>query len=121
MYPAIAELGGTAILPDFNGRSLVPLLHGQIGGDWRTVALVQDRGPVRNVVEPDLSGIRSGNPTTGDLTHWRTAGHGSPENGTLTPGTAAPPSTPPHTLQSCERRLAGAFELGSYARAWSTC
>ena len=47
-----------------DGRSLVPLLHGQKVADWRTVALIEHHGPVRKSTDPDLPGVRSGNPTT---------------------------------------------------------
>jgi len=64
LCPTFTELGGMATAPTIDGRSLVPLLHGQKVADWPTVALVEHRGPVRNLTDPDLPGIRSGNPTT---------------------------------------------------------
>jgi N-acetylglucosamine-6-sulfatase len=64
LNPTFAELGGGAASADVDGRSLVPLLHGQKVPDWRTAALVEHRGPVRNVADPDLPGRGSGNPTT---------------------------------------------------------
>jgi hypothetical protein len=42
----------------------VPLLHGQHMADWRSAALVEHRGPVRNPADPDMPARRSGNPTT---------------------------------------------------------
>jgi len=47
-----------------DGRSLVPLLHGQKVDDWRTVALVEHRGPHDDPTDPDAPAVRSGNPTT---------------------------------------------------------
>ncbi|VVE55249.1 arylsulfatase [Pandoraea terrae] len=59
-----ADIAGMATSASIDGRSLAPLVHGQKVSDWGTVALVEQRGPVRNLVDPDLPGIRSGNPTT---------------------------------------------------------
>lgn len=64
LCPTFTELAGMLTSAAIDGRSLVPLLHGQSVPDWGTVALVEHRGPVRNLVDPDLPGIRSGNPTT---------------------------------------------------------
>jgi N-acetylglucosamine-6-sulfatase len=64
LCPTFAELGGMMPSTSIDGRSLVPLLHGQKVADWRTMALIEHRGPVRNLVDPDLPGVRSGNPTT---------------------------------------------------------
>jgi hypothetical protein len=47
---------------EIDGRSLVPFLRGQKPANWRTVALIEHRGPVRNRVDPDLPGPRRGNP-----------------------------------------------------------
>jgi arylsulfatase A-like enzyme len=64
LCPTFTELAGMATSASIDGRSLAPLLHGQKVSDWGTVALVEHRGPVKNLVDPDLPGIRSGNPTT---------------------------------------------------------
>jgi len=64
LAPTFAELGGMVPAATIDGRTLVPLLHGQKAADWRTVALVEHRGPVRGLLDPDLPGARSGNPTT---------------------------------------------------------
>jgi arylsulfatase A-like enzyme len=64
LCPTFAELAGMQSSDAIDGRSLVALLHGEKVADWRTVALIEHRGPVRNLVDPDLPGIRSGNPTT---------------------------------------------------------
>jgi N-acetylglucosamine-6-sulfatase len=39
-------------------------LHGEPVAAWRKVALVEHQGPVRNMLDPDFPGVRSGNPTT---------------------------------------------------------
>ena len=59
-----AELAGLVSSADIDGHSLVPFLRGQKPANWRTVALIEHRGPVRNLVDPDLPGPRSGNPPT---------------------------------------------------------
>jgi arylsulfatase A-like enzyme len=64
LCPTFTELGGMATAATIDGRSLVPLLHGEKVADWRTVAVVEHHGPVRNLIDPDLPGIRSGNPPT---------------------------------------------------------
>jgi N-acetylglucosamine-6-sulfatase len=64
LYPTFVELGGGAPSPGIDGRSLLPLLHGQKISDWRTGALIEHRGPVRDRADPDLPARRSGNPTT---------------------------------------------------------
>jgi arylsulfatase A-like enzyme len=64
LCPTFAELGGMQPSPDIDGRSLVPLLRGGTVTGWRSVALIEHHGPVRNLVDPDLPSPRSGNPTT---------------------------------------------------------
>ena len=64
LNPTFTELGGAVTAANVDGRSLVALLHGQQVTDWRKAALVEHHGPVRNVVDPDFPGMRSGNPTT---------------------------------------------------------
>jgi N-acetylglucosamine-6-sulfatase len=64
LCPTFAELGGMVPSPSIDGRSLVPLLRGEKVAGWRTVALVEHHGPVKNLVDPDLPSPRSGNPTT---------------------------------------------------------
>jgi arylsulfatase A-like enzyme len=64
LCPTFTELAGMQNSATIDGRSLVPLLRGEKVADWRTVALIEHRGPVRNLVDPDLPGVRSGNPTT---------------------------------------------------------
>ena len=66
LYSTFTELGGAVASGSIDGRSLVPLLHGQKVADWRTVALVEHRGPNKDPSDPDLPAARSGNPTTYD-------------------------------------------------------
>jgi arylsulfatase A-like enzyme len=62
LCPTFAELAGMTPSPDIDGRSLVPLLHGQTLADWRAVALIEHHGPNREAADPDFSAPRSGNP-----------------------------------------------------------
>jgi arylsulfatase A-like enzyme len=64
LCPTFTELGFTSAAGNVDGRSLAPLLHGEKVEGWRTVALVEHRGPLRNLTDPDMPGLRSGNPTT---------------------------------------------------------
>ena len=64
LCPTFAELGGMVPSPNIDGRSLVPLLRGESVAGWRSFALVEHHGPVKDLVDPDLPSPRSGNPTT---------------------------------------------------------
>ena len=64
LSPTFIDLGFAATLPEVDGRSIVPLLRGEKIGDWRSLALVEHRGPLRNIADPDMPGLRGGNPTT---------------------------------------------------------
>jgi arylsulfatase A-like enzyme len=57
-----AALAGTKLQAD--GRSLLPLLHGQPAGRWRNAVLVEHHGPRRSRRDPDLQQPASGNPTS---------------------------------------------------------
>ena len=48
LCPTFEEIGGASIAADVDGRSLLPLLHGQTPAQWRTAALVEHHGPVRD-------------------------------------------------------------------------
>jgi arylsulfatase A-like enzyme len=64
LYPTLVQLGGGTPSPAVDGRSLVPLLHGQRVPRWRTAALIEHHGPDRNGSDPDHPAPGSGNPTT---------------------------------------------------------
>jgi N-acetylglucosamine-6-sulfatase len=64
LCPTFAELGGAALPAKVDGRSLVPLLREEPTPQWRSVALVEHRGPHRDPSDPDAPAARSGNPTT---------------------------------------------------------
>jgi len=64
-YAAELRALGFATAPaSVDGRSLAPLLHGEKIESWRSVALVEHRGPVRQLTDPDMPGLRGGNPPT---------------------------------------------------------
>jgi N-acetylglucosamine-6-sulfatase len=73
LCPTFEELGFAPASTSIDGRSLAPLLHGEVAEGWRTMALVEHRGPVRNLVDPDLPSPRSGNPTTYEAMRMATA------------------------------------------------
>lgn len=58
LCPTFTELGFAAASANVNGRSLAPLLRGEKPEEWRTVALVEHRGPIRNLADPDLPDLR---------------------------------------------------------------
>jgi N-acetylglucosamine-6-sulfatase len=72
LCPTFTELAGAASRPTAEGRSLVPLIHGQPVPEWRTLALIEHHRP-RNkkywhgLRDPDLpitmrAAVRAGNP-----------------------------------------------------------
>jgi N-acetylglucosamine-6-sulfatase len=84
LCPTFTELGFAAAPPSVDGRSLAPLMSGEKVEGWRTVALVEHRGPIRNLADPDLPDLRyapklaeavrrSGNPTTYEAIRSATA------------------------------------------------
>jgi arylsulfatase A-like enzyme len=64
LCPTFSELAGAQPPPNVDGRSLVPLLHGEKINDWRMRALIEHRGPHTDRSDPDAPAVRSGNPTT---------------------------------------------------------
>ncbi|MBO0851854.1 MAG: sulfatase-like hydrolase/transferase, partial [Pseudonocardia sp.] len=66
LCPTFEELAGVNVpadvRADMDGRSLVPLLHGQQPADWPTAALVEHHGPDADPTDPDRPGRHSGNP-----------------------------------------------------------
>jgi N-acetylglucosamine-6-sulfatase len=73
LCPTFAELGGAAVPANVDGRSLVPLLRGEAVDNWRTVALVEHRGPHTDRSDPDAPAERSGNPTTYEAIRGRSS------------------------------------------------
>jgi arylsulfatase A-like enzyme len=71
LAPTFEQLGGAATPPTVDGRSLVPLLHGQ-KPPWRTLALVEHHGPDTNPHDPDSQTFASGNPPTYDAIRSKT-------------------------------------------------
>ena len=67
------ELGGASAPASVDGRSLVALLHGQKVPQWRTLALVEHRGPNKDPTDPDAPSPRGGNPTTYEAIRSRTS------------------------------------------------
>ena len=64
LYPTLVQLAGGTSSPAVDGRSLVPLLHGQRVPSWRTAALIEHHGPDQNGADPDHPAAGSGNPTS---------------------------------------------------------
>jgi N-acetylglucosamine-6-sulfatase len=62
LYPTLTQLAGGRPSSAVDGHSLVPLLHGQRVGRWRTAALIEHHGPDRNGRDPDHPAPGSGNP-----------------------------------------------------------
>src|SRR5258708_29112514 len=62
LNPTFAEIGGLAPAPNVDGRSLVPLMHGQTVTEWRKAALVEHHGHLKDASDPDFPGKRGGNP-----------------------------------------------------------
>jgi arylsulfatase A-like enzyme len=64
LHPTLVQLAGGTPAPAVDGRSLVPLLHGQRVPSWRTAALIEHHGPDQNGADPDHPAPGSGNPTS---------------------------------------------------------
>ena len=73
LCPTFTELGGAVGPPNVDGRSLVPLMRGEHVADWRSVALIEHRGPHNDASDPDAPAVRSGNPTTYEAIRARTS------------------------------------------------
>ncbi len=59
-----SRLAGASVPNDVDGHSLVPLLRGKTGSNWRTAALVEHHGPDTSKSDPDYQAAKSGNPTS---------------------------------------------------------
>jgi N-acetylglucosamine-6-sulfatase len=53
LYPTFVELAGGAPSPSIDGHSLVPLLRPGTPPPWKTLALVEHRGPRLGIGDPD--------------------------------------------------------------------
>jgi N-acetylglucosamine-6-sulfatase len=62
LNPTFTEIGAATTAANVDGRSLVPLLHGQTVTAWRKAALVEHHGHLTDRADPDFPGMRSGNP-----------------------------------------------------------
>jgi arylsulfatase A-like enzyme len=62
LAPTFAQIGGAPVPDVVDGRSLVPLLRGGSGANWRTGNLIEHHGPDTQADDPDLPAPGSGNP-----------------------------------------------------------
>ena len=62
LAPTFQQLGGGPIASTVDGHSLLPLLHGGSGANWRTANLVEHHGPDTTAGDPDMPAPNSGNP-----------------------------------------------------------
>jgi N-acetylglucosamine-6-sulfatase len=62
LAPTFQQLGGAPVASTVDGRSLLPLLRGGSGANWRTANLVEHHGPDTMPTDPDLPAPNSGNP-----------------------------------------------------------
>jgi arylsulfatase A-like enzyme len=61
LAPTFEQLAGASVPSYVDGRSLVPLLHGEHPA-WRQLALVEHHGPATSPSDPDRQSRPSGNP-----------------------------------------------------------
>lgn len=65
LAPTFEQLGGAAVPAGCDGRSLVGLIHGHRGRDWRRAALIEHHGrPTMSPADPDHQVRKAANPTT---------------------------------------------------------
>jgi N-acetylglucosamine-6-sulfatase len=73
LAPTFQQVGGAAVADSVDGHSLLPLLRGGTGQQWRTGNLVEHHGPDTRADDPDLPAPNSGNPPSYEA--LRTHGH----------------------------------------------
>ena len=73
LCPSFDQLGGAPVPEDVDGRSLVPLLHGQRAPRWRKEILVEHHGRVIDRNDPDLPTRGAGNPPSYEAIRTRRA------------------------------------------------
>jgi arylsulfatase A-like enzyme len=84
LCPTFTDLGFAAAPANVDGRSLAPLMRGEKVEGWRIVALVEHRGPITSLADPDLPDLRyaprikeavrrAGNPATYEAIRSATA------------------------------------------------
>ena len=117
LCPTFTELAGMQNSTSIDGRSLLPLLHGEKVPDWRTVALIEHRGPVRNFADPDMPSIRSGNPTTYEAIRGRSNLYVEYANGEKEYHDL---NTDPHELQNTFASLSSNEQASLHARILAT-
>ena len=64
LAPTFEQLAGARVPSRVDGRSLVDLLHGRQGRDWRRAAPIEHHGPDMSPSDPDFQVKKSANPTT---------------------------------------------------------
>ncbi|GAB3881615.1 hypothetical protein GCM10029964_037990 [Kibdelosporangium lantanae] len=62
LAPTFQQVGGAPVANSVDGHSLLPLLHGGTGTQWRTGNLIEHHGPDTQADDPDLPAPNSGNP-----------------------------------------------------------
>jgi N-acetylglucosamine-6-sulfatase len=62
LAPTFEQAAGAPVPAIVDGRSLLPLLRGGSGANWRTGNLVEHHGPDTTAADPDLPAANSGNP-----------------------------------------------------------
>ncbi|MEV8504922.1 sulfatase-like hydrolase/transferase [Actinoplanes sp. NPDC051475] len=72
LAPTFQRLGGAPVEDRVDGHSLVGLLHGDAGQNWRNVTLVEHHGDNNDAADPDLQAAAAGNPPTYDAIRSKT-------------------------------------------------
>jgi N-acetylglucosamine-6-sulfatase len=80
LAPTFEELTGASLGSEVDGKSLVPLLHGQ-HPQWRSLALIEHHGPNTTPGDPDAQTWASGNPPAYEAIRSKTFTYVRYENG----------------------------------------